>query len=245
MGTHLGAVGLGGDATKLPEYLHQLLGVAALVGQTGADVRVYRWVDPSGSSASVTIEGTRVTCFTPGLVPGRTVRATASMLLADDCPYERPLEIEAVLGDQEIPLAITIDDLAISEPDLAPATTVELEIGCLAEQISVFPDEAAYRASGTPMAVESMIPSGMFAPDVLPGSGDHRPSSRMLMSGVVTTADVREHTLFGHPFVVVAVRSMGGEWRTAIDPADLADGAPPAVGTIMSGSFWLSGHVKA
>jgi hypothetical protein len=242
VGTHFGAVGFGRDATALPDQLHRLMSQADLVGTADGDrLRVYRHVDPSGASVSVTVEDDRVTCLTPGIAPGRVIAATSSALLPDDCPFERPLEVEATIGDTEIPLAVTIDDLALSAPALEPGRDVRLTIGAIAEQISVFADEAAYRASGTPMAVESLIPSGLFAPDVLGGAG-HRPSSRMLMSGVVTMAEQREHGLFGHPFVVASIRSMGDDWAVAIDPEDLRDAGPPSVGAIVSGSFWLSGH---
>jgi hypothetical protein len=242
VGTHFGAVGFGRDSSALADQLRRLMSQADLVGTAEGDrLRVYRHVDPSGASVSVTIENDRVTCLTPGIAPGRVVAATISALLPDDCPYERPLEVEARLGDNEIPVAVTIDDLALSASVFEPGREVKLTVGALAEQISVFADEAAYRASGTPMAVESLIPSGLFAPDVLGGAG-HRPSSRMLMSGIVSRSERREHRLLGHPFVVASIRSMGDDWAVAIDPDDLGAGGAPPVGAIVSGSFWLSGQ---
>lgn len=245
MGTHLGAVGFGRDTTVLSDQLHRLVGGAGLVGTADGDrLRVYRHDDPSGSSVTVTIEDSRVTCLTPGVAPGLVVSATSTALLDDDCPYERPLEVMAQLRDLEVPLAVTIDDLALSEAALVAGRDVELVVGALAERITIFADEAAYRASGTPMAVESLVPSGLFAP---PGrTEEHRPSSRMLLSGVVTVSERREHSLFGHPFVVASVRSLGEDWQLAIDPADLGDdGTPPPPGSIVRGSFWISGHLAS
>lgn len=245
MGTHFGAIGFGPDPADVPDQLQQLLGGAQLLGTSDDDqTRVYRHADPSGSSATVTIVDGRVTCLTTGLMPGRRIAATCVALLEDDCPYERPVQVDAVLGDLEIPLAITIDDLALSGPELAAGRGVELAVAALAEQINVFADESAYRASGTPMSVESLIPSGLFAPGT-GGDEEFRASSRMLMSGVVTTCEWRQHGLFGHAFVVALVRSMGGDWQVGIDPADLPDALLPPVGAVVSGSFWLSGHLAS
>lgn len=245
MGTHLGAVGFGRDPARLADQLAQLMSSAELVGMTdGERLRVYRHLDPSGATVTVTLEDSRVTCMTPGIAPGRVISATSAALLDDDCPYERPLEVSADVGDLEIPLAVTIDDLAISEPALTRGRDLKLALGAIAERIAVFPDETAYRASGTPMAVESLIPSGLFAPG--PGrEAEHRPSSRMLMSGILTASERRAHELLGHAFVHARVRSMQGEWEIAIDPSDLADDGLPQPGAIVSGTFWLSGHLAA
>ena len=148
------------------------------------------------------------------------------------------------VGDLEIPLAVTIDDLAVSEPEFVRGRPVRLAVGAVTEQIAVFADEAAYRASGTPMAVESLIPSGLFAPG--PGrEAEHRPSSRMLMSGTVTSAERRAHELLGHAFIHARVHSMQGEWEIVVDPSGRTDDELPTPGAIVSGTFWLSGHLAA
>lgn len=245
MGSHLGAIGFATDQESLAGDLHRIMSHAELVGAVDGDrLRVYRHVDPSGSVTTVTLENGRVTCLTPGVAPGLTIAARTSALLDDACPYERPLEVRADLRDLEIPLAVTIDDLALSEPAVTPGREVTLEVGAIAERLDLFADEAAYRASGTPMAVESLIPSGLFAPPGRPEA--HVPSSRILISGIVTSAERREHALLGREFVRASVRSLGGEWPIAIDPVDLGpDGAPPEPGAVLSATCWISGHLAS
>lgn len=244
VGSHLAAVGFGDDPAVFNEQMRQLLDVVTPRGSFADDrLRVYRHDDPSGAAVTVTIEDDRVTCLTPGFRSGARLRGVCGTLFDDDCPYERPVGIEAAFAGLEIPLAVTIDDLAISEAAYRAGTTLELEVSAMAETIEVFADEAAYRASGTPMAVESLIPSGLFAPGGDPAA--HQVTSRILLSGVVTSAERRRHSLFGHPFVVIRVRCMGTDWPVAVDPGDLGalDAPLPSPGAIVSARLWLSGHL--
>lgn len=117
----------------------------------------------------------------------------------------------------------------------------------IADEFSLFPDEAAHRASGTPMAVASLIPSGLFAPGVAEPEGlQVRPV--MLMSGTILAAELRRHALFDRPFVVLRVASLGAEYVTCLDMADLGgleEPRLPAVGIIISGQFYVSGRLVA
>lgn len=244
MGSHLGAIGLGSEGSALPEQIRRLLDQADLLGASDDErLRVYRHADASGAAVTVTIDDGAITCLTPGLAPGGAIAGSCGVLFENDCPHERPLGIEAGFGGTEIPLAVVIDDLAISGDAFSPGDAIRLEVVALAEQVSVFGSEAEYRASGTPMAVESMIPSGMFNPSGA-DSAEHRVSPRILMSGIVMAAERREHALFGQPFMVATVRSLGVDWCVGLDPQDLggAGAVAPPVGAIVSGQFWLSGH---
>jgi hypothetical protein len=95
-----------------------------------------------------------------------------------------------------------------------------------------------------------VIPSGLFAVGDAGESESFRVSPRMLMSGVVTHADLRRNTLFGGTFARLAVRSLGATFQVVVDIRDLptsgdSQPVPPAVGSIVSGQFWLSGRVLA
>lgn len=246
MGTHVGAIGFSSAGADFSDEVRRLLQAAEPRGSADEGrTRLVAYVDASGSSATVTLESGALTCFTPGFTPGLVIRATCGALMPNDCRFERPLMVDAHLGDLDIPLALTIDDLALTESAFIDGQEIELEVAGLAESLTVFADEGAFRASGTPMAVASLIPSGLFAVGVTDPAA-HRVSSRILMSGVVVEASLRRHDLFDHPFAVLVVRSLGGEWPVAVDIEDLDGPEPvvPAPGSIISGTFWLSGHLR-
>jgi hypothetical protein len=207
-------------------------------------VRVYRYVDTSGSTITATVENDRLTCMTPGILPGLVVAGEAGMLNAFECPFERPLELHAELSGVDLPLPITVDDLGISEPRFVPGLRVAVEISALAEKISIFADETAYRAGGTPMAVESLIPAGLFAINA-PEGVPHQVTSHILLSGTVASAEIRRHGITDVPFAVLGVRSLGGTWPVGVDIGDLGEGsaALPALGAIVSATCWISGHL--
>lgn len=97
------------------------------------------------------------------------------------------------------------------------------------------------------MATRSVIPSGMSA---LPGSPDEKgfvPTARMLMQGVVMSADLRRHAVLGGEFVRMTVSSYAATFEVLADVADLLDrnGRPivPHPGSVVSGQFWLAGRL--
>jgi hypothetical protein len=206
---------------------------------------VYAYEDPSGSRSSMTIVQDALTCFTPSFRPGTSLTIRAGALGKSDCDFERPLLGELLEGDHDVyPLAIAVEDLAVAEREIELGARLTLEVAALAEELHVYADEAAYRADGTPMAVKSLIPSGLFAigqdPETI------TPTPRILMSGVVTEVRMLRHTLFDIPFCHMVVASHGADYHAVVDAGDLerlgiADGPP--VGSIVSGTFWLSGRV--
>ena len=249
MGSHLGAIGFPPDH-PLNDALHQLMTHASHLGANAEGrVDVYGLDDPSGARTTVTLEDRRVTCLTPGFAPGTRLDVRLGALAPNDCAFERPLIVEVLdaQGGMQYPLAVTIDDLGISEPMIQAGERAVIEVVAIADQLSRFPDVAAYRASGTPMAVASLIPSGLFAPGVV--EADALPvRSVALISGTVMAAELRTHSLFGHPFATVVMASLGADYRVCIDVADLGGVAAPdlpAVGSIISGEFYLSGRLAA
>lgn len=249
MGSHFGAIGLPSDQDSLPEAFRRMLTTAGLVGTSPmGDVRVYAFDDPSGSRATMTIVGEALTCFTPSFRPGTRLTVRAGSLGASDCEYERPLLGDLLADGEDLyPLAIAIEDVAVTEGAIPLGETVTVEVAALAEQVGVFADEAAYRADGTPMAVRSVIPAGLFA---IGQEADEpiMPTPRILMSGEVTASRMLRHDMFDIPFCHATVGSYGADFEVLIDQADLEhlglEGGPP-VGSIVSGTFWLSGRLVA
>ena len=248
MGSHVGAIGMP-LSVGLSEAISGVMAHAERLGGTADNrVEVYAYQDPSGSRATVTLEDRRVVCFTPTFAPATHLAVTIGSLADDDCPYERPLLVQVLGRDgAEHPLAVVIEDLGVTEPKAGTHDAL-LEVVALAEQLTIFADEAAYRASGTPMAVESLIPSGLFAPGVIePGEGqDVQVAPRMIMSGVVTASELRHHGVFGLPFVVCRIRSYGAEWTACLDAVDLGGAESlqlPTVGSIVAGTFYVSGRL--
>jgi hypothetical protein len=247
VGSHFGAIGLPAERDRLPEAFRRMLTTSSLVGTSPmGDVRVYAYEDGSGSRATMTIVGEALTCFTPSFRPGTRLTFRAGSLGASDCAYERPLLGDLIAdGEKAYPLAIAIEDVAVTERAIPLGEMVTVEVAALAEQLSVFPDEAAYRAGGTPMAVRSVIPSGLFAIGQEP-SEPIMPTPRIFMSGEVTSSRMLRHGAFDVPFGHATVTSYGAEYTLLIDVNDLTplgfqDGLP--VGSIVSSTCWLSGRL--
>jgi hypothetical protein len=247
VGSHFGAIGLPAERDRLPEAFRRMLTTSSLVGTSPmGDARVYAYEDGSGSRATMTIVGEALTCFTPSFRPGTRLTFRAGSLGASDCAYERPLLGDLIAdGEEAYPLAIAIEDVAVTERAIPLGEMVTVEVAALAEQLSVFPDEAAYRAGGTPMAVRSVIPSGLFAIGQEP-SEPIMPTPRIFMSGEVTSSRMLRHGAFDVPFGHATVTSYGAEYTLLIDVNDLTplgfqDGLP--VGSIVSSTCWLSGRL--
>lgn len=249
MGSHVAAIGLAEE--EFADVVVRLMGQAVLLGRDDArDVSVYAHDDPSGARATVTLEGARVTCFTPSFRPGTILDVEPESLAEDDCPYEGALICQVLDGaDEFYPLAIQIDDLALARGRLLEGPRQRIEVAGLAETIDLFVDEAAFRSSGSPMAVRSLIPSGLFVPPGSPNADAFRPSPRALVTGIVTSAEEREHMLTGGPFVRLSVSSYGIDLEVAVAPSDLADASGamrlPEPGAIVSTRVWLSGRIAA
>lgn len=247
MGSHLGAIGFPPDRA-FQDALGEVMTRAAHLG-TGPEghVDVYAFDDASGSRTTVTLEDRRVTCLTAGFVPGTRLNVRLGALAANECPYERPLVVDVLdeHGELQYPLAVTIDDLGVSASRIRQGADAVLEVVGIADRFELHADEAAFRATGTPMAVASLIPAGLFAPGAPPA--EQPPvQSIVLLTGIVLSAELRTHALFGHPFVTVLAASYGADYVLCLDVADLGGPAAPdvpATGSIISGQFYVSGRL--
>lgn len=240
MGTHFGAIGLPGDRDASVKAITEFAARAVTLGETDA-AAVIAHTDRSGARLSLTLlPSGAIQCVTPSFAGTSRLTAVTGSFGDDECPYEVPLLVEVFddTGEMVHPLALQPEDVAVWRDALEPGERVNLNVTAFAERMDVFADEAAYRASGTPMAVQSLIPSGMFAPGG-GAAGDWGVTPRALISGTVRSAERLVNALTGLEFVHVFVESYAAiTYDIVVDPADLDD--PPAVGTIVSGQFWLS-----
>ncbi len=142
---------------------------------TAGGDRILEWIDaPSGASPAVSIDRSgRVDCAKPYVLPtGQPARVRVESLVEDPgCANCSLLMVEVLYDGSEdtaYPLAVELPDLAAVLPALAPGQVVGLQLSGIAESVDLFAGEAAYRASGTPFATRSLVPSGLFTPR--PGS---------------------------------------------------------------------------
>jgi hypothetical protein len=239
MGTHFGAIGLPADGEPFNRALMAFASNATTVGETPA-AAVIAHTDRSGARMSLTLRPDgAIQCMTPSFAGMSRVTVLADSFGDHECPYETPVIVEVLddTGEMVHPLALQPEDVAVWQPSFTPGERVDLNVTAFAERIDVFADEAAYRASGTPMAVQSLIPSGMFAPGGV-SEQDWVVAPRALISGTVRSATTLVNGLTGLAFVHAVVDSYAMVVDIVIDPVDV-DG-PPATGSIVSGQFWLS-----
>jgi hypothetical protein len=153
--------------------------------------------------------------------------------------------------DTEPPLDPELEGLypfVFDTPDAATYSSLELparvsaEIAAFAHQIEAFesPDvfDLAQQDPGLRMASQSFIPSGLFSPD---GERTEPPEAYALFTGHVVDAGLLENSLTGLGFYWVLVDTLGGRYDVCVDRSLLP--SAPARGSIVQGSFWLSGRL--
>jgi hypothetical protein len=130
---------------------------------------------------------------------------------------------------------------AAAYSDLEIPGIAEAQIAAFAHQVSYFDSEGDYDASQSAddvrFASRSFFPSGLFAD----GTNDAPPTANATFTGQVLQAERRTNGVSNQKFWWALVGTLGGEYDVVIDPALL--NRAPAVGGILSGSFWLSGRL--
>jgi len=116
----------------------------------------------------------------------------------------------------------------------------QVQIAAFAHNIAAFETVAAYEESQARAASRSFIPSGLFTPV---GEAINPPQARAILAGHVLAADEKINALTGRAFYWALVETYGGAYDVVID-SELLTGVP-AVGGVISGSFWLSGRIIA
>lgn len=131
--------------------------------------------------------------------------------------------------------------LFVDTPDMRTYDGIELpldvdaSIAAFAHTLEVFGSEAELRATGSMMATESLIPSGLF----FPGGAERAPAkAEAIVHGVVEATETRRNGATGNEFLWARVRTYGARLEVVADPT-LATRAP-AAGDILGGTFWMS-----
>jgi len=133
----------------------QLGSSAHLAATPDGRLDVYLHQDASGSRATMTLEDRRVICVTPTFRAGTQLTEVGARQVTP--PAEPPpstqarrprLEVIYQHGEMAYPLAVAIEDLATSVLGLPSGQWAALEVVAIADEFSLFPDDAAYRASG-------------------------------------------------------------------------------------------------
>jgi len=131
--------------------------------------------------------------------------------------------------------------LLVDTPDMRTYDGLELPlevdatIAAFAHRLELFGSEAELRATGSIMASESLIPSGLF----FPGGDERTPATaEAIFQGTVEATGMRRNGATGHEFIWARVRTYGARLEVVADPSLAA--RPPAVGDILGGTFWMS-----
>jgi hypothetical protein len=138
------------------------------------------------------------------------------------------------------PFVFDAPDYRLHEELSLPAQK-QVQIAAFAREITAFETVAAYEASQTgdlKYASQSFIPSGLFTPA---GDSTVPPQAQAIFAGHVLAADKKINVLTDREFYWALVETYGGAYDVVIDSNLLA--GVPAVGGVISGSFWLSGRI--
>jgi len=209
-----------------------------------------RWSDPSGAEIWLQVNANNELI---GMNPHYAGRSTVRVGLTDRLSSAGPNELDGSFhgwadpaGDAPdtgcYPFVFDAPDYRLHDELSLPALK-EVQIAAFAHEIAAFETVAAFEASQTgdlKYASQSFIPSGLFT-----SASDSTvpPQARAIFVGHVLAADEKINVLTGRAFYWALVETFGGAYDVVID-SNLLTGVP-AVGGVISGSFWLSGRIIA
>ncbi len=210
----------------------------------------FRWSDPSGAEIWLQVDANNELI---GMTPHYAGRSAVRVGLTARIPSAERSELDGSFhgwadpaGDAPdtgcYPFVFDAPDYRLHEELSLPARK-EVQIAAFAYEIAAFETVAAYDASQTgdlKSASQSFIPSGLFA---AAGDSTVPPQARAIFAGHVLATDEKINELTGRAFYWALVETFGGAYDVVID-RNLLPGVP-AVGGVISGSFWLSGRIIA
>jgi hypothetical protein len=207
-----------------------------------------RWSDPSGAEAWLQL-GAKNEFM--GMNPHYAGRSAVTVGLTARLASAGPSELDGSFHGWADPAGEAPDSgcypFVFDTPDYRlhdglplPART-QVQIAAFAHEISAFETVAAFEASQTgelKYGSQSFIPSGLFRPT---DDSSAPPPALAMFAGHVLAAEKKINGLTNRAFYWALAETYGGAYDVVIDP-DLLSGAP-AVGGVISGSFWLSGRI--
>ena len=225
--------------------------VGPLAERLAAPSGVYfRWSDPSGAEIWLQVNANNELI---GMNPHYAGRSAVRVGLTARLPSAGPSEFDGSFHGWADPAGYAPDTgcypFVFDAPDyqlyeeLSLPARKEVQIAAFAHEITAFETVAAYEASQTgdlKYGSQSFIPSGLFTPA---GDSTIPPEARAIFAGHVLAADEKINVLTGRAFYWALVETLGGAYDVVID-SNLLPGVP-AVGGVISGSFWLSGRIIA
>jgi len=208
----------------------------------------FRWSDPSGAELWLQVNADNQLI---GMNPHYAGRSAVRVGLTDRLPSVGPSELDGAFhgwadpaGDEPdtgcYPFVFDAPDYRLREALSLPAVT-EVQIAAFAHEIAAFETVAAYEASQTgdlKFGSQSFIPSGLFT---LGGESTAPPKAAALFAGALWAVDAKIRVLSGQAFYCALVETLG--WADAVVISATLLSGVPAVGGVISGSFWLSGRI--
>lgn len=119
----------------------------------------------------------------------------------------------------------------------------DIQLAAFAQELSVFDNEQEYdnsQASETKYAVQSFIPTGLFAAAENP-EDDDPPQALAMFTGIIKQYERKRNGLTGHEFYWLLVDTLGGDVDVVADV--LFFEKEPVKGGVLHGRFWLSGQL--
>ncbi len=239
MATHLNAIGL------IPATADEFTELAYEAKERGEEVRrpddgsTYVWRDDSG--ATLVVHLTRdglIECLTPSFASTSALVIRPTALAVDaKCRFCSVLTADLLDEGGEVlyPVPLQLEDVwhfFEDEPNGKPAAA---SLAAFAEEIEVWPDEHAYRATRTedaPLEPQTLLAVGL---------SDAPPQARVVMSGVVERVEDRRNGLTDLPFRWAKVATYGGVYDAVFAVDDRAPELAP--GSVVQGFFWLVGRL--
>lgn len=229
------------DAESFGTTVEGLLAEGATEQGPGASA-LTTWLDPSGAAVVASLgPGGDVECVMPTFFGTSTLPVVPRRLAKDaSCSYCDPLVVDVVDAEGELllPMAVQIDDLALTRPRIPTDQRARMAVTAFAEELAVFANPEAFDAwqADHPVryAAEAAVPIGLFD-----GDGDEVPE--VLLTGVVLDAELRVNDGTGEVFTWLSVRSLPGV-LDVVTPVGANEDHPPP-GAVVHGSVWMVGRL--
>lgn len=115
----------------------------------------------------------------------------------------------------------------------------EAQIAAFAQEITLYKDATAYKASENNLAPEAFIPMGTFS--IQENDDNFIQSATAIMSAVIDSYEKKINSYSGKCYYLLNTHCMGFKLDVLLSEEDVSEAI--TVGGIISGTFYLSGHI--
>ena len=245
MASHLSSIGLpvGSEA--------EFWDLAQRVGPDAAGVpfdggQYFYWRDGSGAELWLQVADDQFLGMAPHFTGDSEVHARLDFRVpsSDGSPFDGAFRAAAVTDTGDYPFIFDSPEfMRLSRLDL-PCEVI-LQVAAFAHELEVFDSESAFAAAQSANAdagSPTLLARHFSHSDRLDDGPDNLSQSRAVLNGVVLSSEECANSLTGRRFIWASVECEAGTFDIVADPTLLS--LPPAVGSVVSGSFWLSGRVR-